>query len=149
MRAGDAAQQVEEFEARLAEVAVHGRDALAVVNAESGRLLFALNDAADEAALHLRAAVGHALDDLLDGDLDAASPADIERKGRERLVALAAEVAGRRREDRAEELERGLAEVDARLAEDLRAKLDVLRQSASELLDLDLAVPDPGWPADP
>lgn len=144
MRAGDAAQRVEEFEARLAEVAVHGRDALAVVNAESGRLLFALNDAADEAALQLRAAVGRALDDLLDGDLNAASPADIERKGRERLVALAAEVAGRWREDRTGELERGLAEVDVRLAEDLRAKLDVLRQSATELLNLDLAVPDPG-----
>jgi GTP-binding protein EngB required for normal cell division len=144
MRAGDAAQRVEEFEARLAEVAVHGRDALAVVNAESGRLLFALNDAADEAAMQLRAAVGRALDDLFNGGLNAASPTDIERKGRERLVALAAEVAGRWREDRTKELERGLAEVDARLAEDLRAKLDVLRQSASELLNLDLAVPDPG-----
>ena len=144
MQAGDAAQRVEEFGARLAEVAVHGRDALAVVNAESGRLLFALNDAADDAAPRLRDAVSRQLDDLLDGELKTASPTDIERNGRERLADLAAAEAGRWREDRTEELERGLAEVDARLADDLRAKLDVLRHSASELLDLDLAVPDPG-----
>jgi GTP-binding protein EngB required for normal cell division len=144
MQAGDAAQRVEEFEARLAEVAVHGRDALAVVNAESGRLLFALNDAADDAGPQLRAEVGRELDDLLDGDLKAASPADIERKGREHLVALVSKAAGRWRENRTEDLERGLAEVDARLADDLRGKLAVLRNFAAEVLDLNLAVPDPG-----
>jgi hypothetical protein len=34
--------------------------------------------------------------------------------------------------------------VDAQLAEGLRAELDMLRTSAAELLDLDLAVPEPG-----
>ena len=52
-----------------------------MVNAESGRLLFALNDAADEAARRLRADTGRQLDELLDGELRAASPADIERGG--------------------------------------------------------------------
>ena len=41
MRAGDAAERVEQFSARLAEVAVHSRDAVAVVDGESARLLFA------------------------------------------------------------------------------------------------------------
>ncbi len=35
-----------QFTARLAEAAVHGRDAVAIANAESARLLCALNDAA-------------------------------------------------------------------------------------------------------
>ena len=48
MRAGDAADRVRRFGDRLAEVTVHGRDAVTVVSAESGRQLFALNDAAEE-----------------------------------------------------------------------------------------------------
>ena len=47
------------------------------------------------------------------------------------------------REDRTELMERGLAEVDTRLAGDLKTELDVLRHSAAELLDLELTVPDP------
>jgi GTP-binding protein EngB required for normal cell division len=144
MRAGDAAKRVEEFGARLAQVAIHSRDALAVVNAESGRLLLALNDAADEAAPRLRAAIGRKLDELLNGELRAARPADIERVGRERLGALTVAEVSRWREDRTELMERGLAEVDARLADALRTELDVLRHSAAELLDLELTVPDPG-----
>ena len=144
MRAGDAATRVEEFGARLAQVAIHSRDALAVVNAESGRLLLALNDAADEAASRLRAAIGRKLDELLDGELRAARPADIERVGRERLGALTVAEVSRWRADRTALMERGLAEVDARLADALRTELDVLRHSAAELLDLELTVPDPG-----
>ena len=88
MRAGDAGRRVEEFGARLAEVAIHSRDAVAVVSAESGRLLFALNDAADQAVRRLRDDVGRQLDELLGGELRAASAADIERKGHEQLAAL-------------------------------------------------------------
>ena len=88
MRARDAVTRVEEFGARLAEVAIHSRDAVAVVNAESGRLLFALNDAADQAVRRLREDVGRQLDELLGGELRAVSPADIERKGHEQLAAL-------------------------------------------------------------
>ena len=144
MRAGDAARRVEEFGARLAEVAVHSRDALAVVNAESGRLLFALNDAADEAARRLRDDVGRRLGELLDGELRAASPAGIERRGHERLAALVLDAVSTWREEHREQIEQGLARVDARLAGDLKAELDVLRGSAAELLDLALTVPEPG-----
>ncbi len=144
MRAGDAARRVEEFGARLAEVAIHSRDAVAVVNAESGRLLLALNDAADQAVHRLRDDVGRQLDELLGGELRAASPADIERKGHEQLAALVLDSVSTWREERTEQIEQGLARVDARLAGDLKAELDVLRGSAAELLDLDLAVPEPG-----
>jgi hypothetical protein len=41
-------------------------------------------------------------------------------------------------------IEEGLARVDARLTADLRTQLDLLRDSAAELLGLDLAVPGPG-----
>ena len=47
LSAGDAADRVARFGARLAEVAVRGKDSVAVVNAESARLLMALNDAAE------------------------------------------------------------------------------------------------------
>ena len=60
MRAGDAADRVRRFGERLAEVTVHGRDAVTVVNAESGRLLFALNDAAEQDRPRLAREVGRA-----------------------------------------------------------------------------------------
>jgi hypothetical protein len=135
---------VEEFGARLAEVAVHSRDAVAVVNAESGRLLFALNDAADQAVRRLRDDAGRQLDELSGGELRTAPPADIERKGHERLAVSVLDAVSAWRDERREQIEQGLARVDARLAGDLKAELDVLRGSAAELLDLDLSLPEPG-----
>jgi len=143
MRAGDAAERVEQFSARLAGVTVHGRDAVTVVNAESGRLLFALNDAADADSVRLGREIGRQLDELLDGELRAAAPGEIERRGRERLAGLAVAAASAWRQQRREAVEQGLAAVDARLAADLKTELDVLRGSAAELLGLDLAVPVP------
>jgi GTP-binding protein EngB required for normal cell division len=143
MRAGDAAGRVEQFTARLAEAAVRSQDAVAIVNAESGRLLFALNDAADEAMRRLRADADRRLGELFGGELRSASPADIEQRGHEWLVALVLGAVNIWREQRRERIEEGLARVDARLADDLRAELEVLRGSAAELLDLDLTVPEP------
>ena len=143
MRAGDAADRVRRFGERLAEVTVHGRDAVTVVNAESGRLLFALNDAAEEDRPRLAREVGRQLDELLGGSLREAPAGEIERRGRERLGAFAVAAAEAWRQRRREAIEQGLAAVDARLAGQLRAELGVLRESAAELLGLDLAVPEP------
>jgi Dynamin family len=143
MRAGEAAGRVERFGARLAEVTVHSRDAVAIVDAEAARLLFALNDAADEDAPRLGREISRQLDMLLAGELRAAPPGEIERRGRERLTALTEAAAQGWRQQRTEAVERGLAGVDTRLAADLKAELDVLRDSAAELLGLDLAVPEP------
>ncbi|MGP0026653.1 MAG: dynamin family protein [Streptosporangiaceae bacterium] len=143
MRVGEAADRVEQFSARLAEVAVHSRDAVAVVDAESAWLLSALNDAADEDAPRLSREIGGKLDALFGGELRAAPPAEIERRGRERLTALTLTAAQAWRQQRREAIEQGLAQVDVRLAADLKAELDVLRDSAAELLSLDLAVPEP------
>jgi len=144
MRASDAAQRVEQFSARLSEVAVRSRDAVAVVEGESARLLFALNDAADEAAPRLGHQITGQLSTLLDGDLLTAAPAEIERRGRARLAALVEAAAEAWRQRRQEAIEQGLAQVDARLAASLEAELNVLRDSAVELLGLDLAIPEPG-----
>ena len=143
MRAGDAAGRVEQFTARLAEVTVRSRDAVAVVNAESGRLLFALNDAADSDAPRLGRQITGQLDALLDGELRSTRPGEIERQGRERLSGLTIAAAQAWRQQQREAIEAGLARVDARLAADLKAELDVLRDAAAELLGLDLAVPEP------
>ena len=143
MRAGDAADRVRRFGERLAEVTVHGRDAVTVVNAESGRLLFALNDAAEEDRPRLAREVGRQLDEVFGGSLREAPAGEIERRGRERLAAFAVAAAEAWRQRRREAIEQGLAAVDARLAEQLRVELGVLRESAAELLGLDLAVPEP------
>jgi GTP-binding protein EngB required for normal cell division len=144
MRAGDAAQRVEQFSARLAEVATRSRDAVVIVNGESGWWLVALAGVAHADASPLTREITGKLDAVLNGELRTASPAEIERAARERLVALTVEAANAWRERQREAIEEGLARVDARLAEGLEAELDVLRTSATELLGLDLAVPEPG-----
>jgi hypothetical protein len=141
---GDAADRVARFSARLAEVTVHGRDAVAVVNAESARHLMALNDAAEADGPRLGRQVGADLDAFLDGELRTASPAQIESRGRERLVTLTLNAAQAWREQRRQLIEDGLARADARLAAELSNALSVLRESAAELLGLELAVPEPG-----
>jgi hypothetical protein len=143
MLAGDAADRVRRFSERLSEVTVHGRDAVTVVNGESGRLLMALNDAAQIDGPRLGREINFQLEALLDGELRDAAAAQIERRGRERLAVLTVEAAETWRRQRTEIIERGLAAVDARLAADLKTELDVLRGSAAELLGLDLAVPEP------
>jgi hypothetical protein len=143
MRVGDAADRVRQFGERLAEVTVHGRDAVTVVNGESGRLLFALNDAAEHDRPRLARAVARQLDSLFDTSLRDASGGEIERQGRERLATFASAAAEAWRQRQRELIEQGLAAADARLAAALVTELDVLRESAAELLGLDLAVPEP------
>ena len=123
MRAGDAAGRVEQFSARLAEVAVHSRDAVIIVDGESGRLLFALNDAADQDRPRVCREITEQLDALLNGDLRAAAPAEIERRGGERLAALTVTAAEAWRQRQRQAIEQGLAQVDARLAAGLKAEL--------------------------
>jgi len=144
LAAGAAADRVTRFGERLAEVAVRGRDAAAVVNAESARLLMALNDSAEADGPRLSLDIVRQLEAVLGGELRGASPAEIERQGRERLVTLTLEEASAWRSHWQETIEEGLARTDARLAADLTAALEVLRDSAAELLGLDLAVPGPG-----
>jgi Dynamin family len=144
MRAGDAAVRVEQFTARLAEVTVRGRDAVVVASAEAGRLLLAMNDAAEADAPRIGQEVTARLDELFAGELRDAPPAEIERRGREQLTALSVTAAEAWRRHWQETIEQGLAQVDGRLAADLKTELDVLRGAAAELLGLDLAVPEPG-----
>lgn len=144
LAAGDAADRVTRFGGRLAEVSVRGRDAVAVVNAESARLLMALNDAAAADGLRLGREIAGQLAEVLGGELRTASPAEIERQGRERLVALTVAAVDAWRSQWQQTIEQGLARTDARLAADLTTALEVLRDSAAELLGLELAVPDPG-----
>jgi serine/threonine protein phosphatase PrpC/GTP-binding protein EngB required for normal cell division len=144
LTAGDAAERVARFTERLAEVTVRGKDAVAVVNAESARLLMALNDAAEADGRRLGRSISQQLEEVLGTELRTAPPADIERQGRERLVALTLAAADTWRAQRQELIEERLARTDTRLAADLTAALEVLRDSAAELLGLDLAVPEPG-----
>jgi len=144
LSAGDAADRVARFGGRLAEVAVRSRDAVAVVNAESARSLAALNDAAEADGSRLGREIVLQLAEILNGELSTASPSEIERAGREQLETRTLQAAGAWRAQRRAILEEDLERTATRLAADLSAALDVLRDAAAELLGLELAVPDPG-----
>jgi len=141
---GEAADRVTRFGERLAEVEVRGQDAVAVAGAESARLLKELNSAAEADGPRLGRAVTRRLAEVLDGELRTATADEIERQGRERLVALTIEAADAWRAQRRDIIEEGLARTDGRLAAGLTAALTELRDSAASLLGLDLAVPEPG-----
>jgi GTP-binding protein EngB required for normal cell division len=143
MQAGNAAQRVEQFSARLCEVTVHSRDAVTVVEGESARLLFALNDAADQDGPRLGRKITGQIERLFEEELHDAPAAEIEQRGREKLTVLAVAAAETWRQQRRDAIEQGLAAVDVRLTAGLKAELNVLRDSAAELLGLDLAVPEP------
>ena len=151
MRTGDAAERVGAFTARLAAVAVRRRDAADLVRAESARMLADLNEDAQQAARDLTGSVAAALDALLQGDLQSATAAEIERVGRGRLGELAVAGAESWRQEQAARLERpGLTRLDERMTADLRAELDAVRDAAADLLGLTLTVPEAGTrlPAD-
>jgi GTP-binding protein EngB required for normal cell division len=144
LAAGDAADRVTRFGERLAEVAIRGQDAMAVAGAESARLLEDLNGAAEADGPLLGRDITRQLREAFGGELRTAAAGEIERKGRERLVALTVGAARAWRARRRDIIEQGLARTDARLAADLTAALGELRDSAAELLGLELLVTEPG-----
>ena len=101
-------------------MALHGRDAVTVVQGESGRLLADLNDAAQQDAPRLARQIGGQLDGLFEGELRDAAAAGIERSGRERLNAIAVAAAEAWRQRRRETIEHALAALGARLAAELK-----------------------------
>ena len=142
MRSGDAAGRVDEFGHRLAAVTSRRQEAADLIGAESARMLRSLNEAAEQAVHDRTSAVAAELDALLSGSLQTAGAAEIERSGRARLAELAVAAAESWRQQQASQLEAGLARIDQRAVDDLRAELDAVREAASELLGLALAVPD-------
>ncbi len=140
MRSSEAAQRVKAFTARLAAVRERGADAAAVAAAESARMLAGLNAAAERETARLTTELGRQMDDLVGGELVSAPPAEIERRGRDRLVQLTKDAAESWRQARRERLEDGLARLESRLTRDLEAELGAVRDAAAELLGLELAM---------
>jgi GTP-binding protein EngB required for normal cell division len=143
LRGGEAAGRVQAFTARLDAVAGRRQDAADLAAAESARLLAGLNESASQAAGEATARAGADMDALLDGGLQSAPAAQMERDGRARLGELAVAAAEAWRQEQARRLEEGLARLDERMTGDLRAELDAVRDAAAELLGLALAVPGP------
>jgi small GTP-binding protein len=139
----EAAAQIAAFGARLEAVAGRRADAEDRARAQSRRLLEGLNAAAGQASRDLSADISAKMTALVDGDLAAASPADIEREGRAQLTALVAAAAESWRTEQARMLENGLRAIDEKLAAELEAELAAVRAAAADLLGLDLALPSP------
>ena len=143
MRSSDAAGRVTAFTARLAAVQERGTAAADLAAAESKRMLAGLNEAAELQTARLAAELRAAIGGLLDGELAAAPPGEIEQQGRDRLARLAVDGAESWRQAQRERLEGGLAALDDRLTRDLAAELGAVRDAAAELLGLELATPGP------
>jgi hypothetical protein len=143
LAAGNAADRVTRFGERLAEVAIRGQDAVAVADAESARLLEDLNGAAEADGPRLGRDIIRQLREAFGGELRTAAVGEIECQGRERLVALTVAAASAWRARRRDIIEQGLARTEARLVADLTAALGELRDSAAELLGLELLVTEP------
>ncbi len=144
MRSSEAAGRVTAFATRLAAVRERGTAAADLAAAESARMLADLNLAAERETTRLARELHAAIGGLLDGELAAAPPAEIERQGRKRLVQLVKDAAESWRQAQRKRLEDGLSDLDGRLTRDLRAELDAVRDAATELLGLELAMPEPG-----
>jgi len=136
-----AAERVAAFGARLAAVADHGTSAEDRAEAESRRLLAALNAAADEARPRLRARLSELLAGVLDQDLTEAGPAEIERQGRARLASLMTDAVEAWRQDQVTRIETGLRRLYQQFNRELLAELTAVRGAAADLLGLDLALP--------
>ena len=143
LRSSDAAGRVTAFTARLAAVQERGTAAADLAAAESRRMLAGLNEAAELQTALLAAELRAAIGGLLDGELAAAPPGEIEQQGRARLARLAVDGAESWRQAQRERLEDGLAALDDRLTRDLAAELGAVRDAAAELLGLELATPGP------
>jgi len=143
LRSSAAAGRVTAFTARLAAVQERGTAAADLAAAESRRMLAGLNEAAELQTALLAAELRAAIGGLLDGELAAAPPGEIEQQGRARLARLAVDGAESWRQAQRERLEDGLAALDDRLTRDLAAELGAVRDAAAELLGLELATPGP------
>jgi hypothetical protein len=141
MRSGDAAGQVAEFGRRLAGVARRRQEAADLIGAGSARLLASLNEAAAQAVRDAASEVTAGMDAFLTGPLRSAGAAEIERAGWARLAELAVTAAESWRQQQAAVLEDGLDRLDQRARGDLRAELAAVREAASDLLGLALAMP--------
>ena len=144
MRSGEAAARVQAFSTRLAAVAGRRQGAADLAAAESARLLAGLNEAAARAGRQITASIAADMDALISGELRSAPAAEIERAGRVRLAELAVQAAEAWRQQQTRQIEQALARLDERLADELRAELDAVRDAAAELLGLSLSVPGPG-----
>jgi ribosome biogenesis GTPase A len=144
MRSSEAAARVTAFTGRLAAVRERGRDAADVAAAESKRLLAELNDTAERETARLPAQLHAQISGLFHGELAIATPAEIQRRGRERLSQLTIAAAELWRQAQQDRLEDGLSRLDARFTGRLEAELSAVRDAAAELLSLELALPGIG-----
>ncbi len=137
----EAEAQIAAFRARLDAVAAGRADAEDRATAQSGRLLEGLNAAAAQAQPRLSADIAARITALLDGDLAAIRPGDLERTGREHLTRMIATAVEDWRQEQTGRLEDGLRALGHRLQSDLEAELAAVRAAAADLLGLELTLP--------
>lgn len=137
----EAGAELAAFAATLAALTSRRADAEDRAAAQSGRLLEALNMSAGQAQRRLSGDISERMSALLDAELVAASPASIQRCGREQLTSIVAAEVDAWRQEQAGGLERGLRAVDQKLCGELEAAIATVRSAAADLLGIELMLP--------
>jgi len=143
LSASSSAERVTLFRDRLQAIAARQRDIDDRCWAAERRLRRELDTAAAQMSATVSSTCRREVLAALDGRLRDEDPAVVETQGRALVVQVISEHVDRWRDDRAHQLEAGLASLIDVAAADLAAQLTDLRTAARDLLDIELAV-DPG-----
>ena len=143
LSASSSAERVTLFRDRLQAITARQRDIDDRCWAAERRMRRELDTSAARTTVTVRERCRHEVLAALDGRLRDMEPAAVETQGRALVVQVISEHVDRWRDDRAHDLEAGLASLLEVAAEDLAAQLTDLRAAARDLLDIELAV-NPG-----
>jgi GTP-binding protein EngB required for normal cell division len=143
LSASSSAERVTLFGDRLRAITARQRDIDDRCWAAERRMRRELDTSAARTAATVGERCRHEVLAALDGRLRDVEPAAVETQGRALVVQVISEHVDRWRDDRARDLEAGLASLLDVAAADLAAQLTDLRAAARDLLDTELAV-DPG-----
>jgi GTP-binding protein EngB required for normal cell division len=143
LSASSSAERVTLFRDRLQAITARQRDIDDRCWAAERRMRRELDTSAEQTAVTVREGCRRQVLAALDGRLRDVEPAAVETQGRAIVVQVISEHVDRWRDDRAHQLEVGLASLLDVAAADLAAQLTDLRTAARDLLDVELAV-NPG-----
>jgi GTP-binding protein EngB required for normal cell division len=140
LSASSSAERVTLFRDRLQAITARQRDIDDRCWAAERRMRRELDTSAEQTAVTVREGCRRQVLAALDGRLRNLEPAAVETQGRAIVVQVISEHVDRWRDDRAHQLEVGLASLLDVAAADLAAQLTDLRTAARDLLDVELAV---------
>jgi len=140
LSASSSAERVTMFRDRLQAIAARQRDIGDRCWAAERRMRRELDTSAAQMSATVSSRCRHEVLQALDGRLRDVDPPVVETQGRALVAQVISEHVDRWRDDRADQLEAGLASLLDVAAADVASQLSDLRTAARDLLDIELAV---------